>query len=223
MKLRLRLRRNDRSLVPYLALCALSAIWVGLMLRVILGTGGPSAGSAASRIGLSATVIVFFLLTPPVLVSARRLRDGSSTVLGPTALIPTAQDDGSVLMWSTDAELRMQDAFGGGVSTLSAASGRVTGMPLSEFFGDLRADSTLVDAHRLALAGERAPVEFRSEGMRFQGTVRPIHRDGGIVGVAGIAMDAMTRPDERTIVLEPASERLIDLVDAEAEILLGLA
>lgn len=100
----------------------------------------------------------------------------------------------SVFAWTTDGELRITSVSGGGLAMLGIGSPEeIVGQRLDEFLA-ARSDSTPLEAHRTALAGD--PTCFTEEWRRwvFDVQVEPL-RDahGDIVGTAGLALDVTKR------------------------------
>jgi two-component system sensor histidine kinase UhpB len=88
-----------------------------------------------------------------------------------------------VLLWSTDAHLRVTSRRGGSLADLGV-------MPSSGEGADPTEAARAVAAHRAALLGNPTAYEISARGRTFRARVEPL-RDaaGAICGVAGVAFD----------------------------------
>jgi len=121
------------------------------------------------------------------------------------------------VVWTTDLQLRMTGSMGGGLPALGLPSDGVEGMPLAEFFQDVRPDSKLIQSHRRALAGETASCALPSLRGWFRGVLQPLREDGEVVGVVGLAVEEIPPvPMASRLILTDDGVRL-DLSDAETE------
>jgi hypothetical protein len=203
--------RIDPSLRRYAVLCVGAVAWVGVMLRLALGTAVPGSNGEATKVAVAVAAVLLLVLALPVLF--RFGRDGRREAAGhPHSRPPSLLEDDSVVMWTTDRLLRVMDAAGGGLGSRGLADGEVDGMPLAEFFEDLRPDSGLVSAHRRALAGERVSCSFRMARAWFQGVVQPLLREGRTVGVIGLATEEVVGTWRGV-----GSEKVIDLTNVQED------
>jgi len=206
---------KDRSLRRYVLLSFGAVVWVGVMLRLGLGASVPGADGEATKVAILVAAILLWVLALPMLFRAGR--DGRREAIKAHrshSRLPSDLGDSSTVMWTTDGLLRLMHAMGGGLGPMGLASGRVDGMPLAEFFKDLRPDSSLVTAHRRALGGETVSCAFNCERTRFGGVVHPLRRDGRIVGVVGVATEQAVGSPRR---VEAGTPRVIDLTNFEEE------
>jgi PAS domain S-box-containing protein len=114
-----------------------------------------------------------------------------------------------VLLWSTDAELRITSRRGGGlalagVGSLPSTEGEVVGV----FVDDPAQVARAVAAHRAALAGNPTAYEITLRNRTFSARVEPLRdsRDK-VCGVAGVAFDITDRRLAENAVRE-SEERL---------------
>jgi signal transduction histidine kinase len=99
-----------------------------------------------------------------------------------------------VVVWSTDADLRVCSAAGAGLATLGLGATEVVGISLRERLAAFDPQGTLVNAHTRAFAGESLQVEARWREREYQLHLEPNHDDSGkIIGVVGVAIDMSER------------------------------
>ncbi|HEV8608976.1 MAG TPA: PAS domain S-box protein [Thermoanaerobaculia bacterium] len=99
-----------------------------------------------------------------------------------------AFDQMGAVLWTTDCELRLTSAHGAGLQSLGPHPEDVVGTPIADYF--FSPNSTEVEAHRRALAGEHAKYEMIRGGRAFQVHVDPLRdEEATVVGVIGIAVD----------------------------------
>lgn len=98
-----------------------------------------------------------------------------------------------VVLWSTDAELRITSSRGGGLAAFGLAPGAGHGQPVQDYV-DPAAVAPVLAAHRAALRGESAAYDTTYQGRFFSARVEPlVTADGSIAGVVGFAFDVTDR------------------------------
>ena len=95
-----------------------------------------------------------------------------------------------VLLWSTDAQLRVTSRRGGGLSLLGSGSAPDEGVFVGRAIENPAEAGRALAAHRAALLGNPTAYEVSVRGRTFSARVEPL-RDaaGAIGGVAGVAFD----------------------------------
>ncbi|MCI4371057.1 MAG: PAS domain-containing protein, partial [Thermoplasmata archaeon] len=98
-----------------------------------------------------------------------------------------------VLLWSTDKELRVTSATGGGLRALEfPALGK--GLTLFEYFHIPDADMEPIASHRRALTGESVATQIEWQGRTFDVHIEPLRApDRTIIGTIGMAFDVTER------------------------------
>lgn len=100
----------------------------------------------------------------------------------------------SVLLWSTDRELRVTSAMGGGFRTLEAAHPGERGLTLFDYFDAPDEADEPIASHRRALAGETVATQIEWRGRTFEVRVEPLRSpDGAIAGTIGVGFDVSER------------------------------
>lgn len=95
-----------------------------------------------------------------------------------------------VLLWSTDAELRVTSRRGGGLSLLGPSPVPEGGLPVGQAAQNTAEASRAIEAHRAALLGTPTAYEINFRGHTFSARVEPLRNArGAISGVAGVAFD----------------------------------
>jgi PAS domain S-box-containing protein len=97
------------------------------------------------------------------------------------------------VLWATDEELRITSAEGAALRALGIDAPAIVGSTVTSL---VKPGTQADDAHQRALAGETVSygVTFRSR--EFAATVGPLLDDaGGLVGVAGVALDVTAQRD----------------------------
>ena len=99
-----------------------------------------------------------------------------------------------VLVWSTDKELRVTSAMGGGFRTLDTARSGERGLTLFEYFNIPDDDLEPIASHRRALAGEGVATQIDWQGRTYDVHIEPLRSpEGPILGTIGVAFDVSER------------------------------
>lgn len=104
-----------------------------------------------------------------------------------------------ILLWSTDRELRVTSALGGGLRGLDTARSTERGLSLFEYFNAPNGDREPIASHRRALAGESVATQMEWQGRTYDVHIEPLRSpDGKIQGTIGVALDVSDRLRTRT-------------------------
>jgi signal transduction histidine kinase len=99
-----------------------------------------------------------------------------------------------VLLWSTDRELRVTSALGGGFRGLDTARSGERGLSLFEYFDAPDADREPIASHRRALDGESVSAQMEWQGRTYDVHIEPLRSsEGKVVGTLGVALDVSDR------------------------------
>src|SRR5207247_9197306 len=99
-----------------------------------------------------------------------------------------------VLVWSTDKELRVTSAMGGGFRTLDTARSGERGLTLFEYFNIPDDDLEPIASHRRALAGEGVATQIDWQGRTYDVHIEPLRSpEGAILGTIVVAFDVSER------------------------------
>jgi len=99
-----------------------------------------------------------------------------------------------VLLWSTDKELRVTSAMGGGFRTLDTSRSGERGLTLFEYFSIPDDDLEPIASHRRALAGEGVATQIDWQGRTYDVHIEPLRSpEGAILGTIGVAFDVSER------------------------------
>jgi len=99
-----------------------------------------------------------------------------------------------VLVWSTDKELRVTSAMGGGFRTLDTVRSGERGLTLFEYFNIPDDDLEPIASHRRALAGEGVATQIDWQGRTYDVHIEPLRSpEGAILGTIGVAFDVSER------------------------------
>jgi len=99
-----------------------------------------------------------------------------------------------VLLWSTDRDLRVTSAMGGGFRTLDTSRSRERGLTLFEYFNIPDDDLEPIASHRRALAGEGVATQIDWQGRTYDVHLEPLRSpEGAILGTIGVAFDVSER------------------------------
>lgn len=97
-----------------------------------------------------------------------------------------------VVVWSTDAELKVKALGGAGLPSLGVTPEAAIGFALPEAFsrGKMRQVTSVIEAHRQALQGHSVQLAGGYREREYQVFVEPLLADDGtVVGCAGAAVD----------------------------------
>jgi diguanylate cyclase (GGDEF)-like protein/PAS domain S-box-containing protein len=109
------------------------------------------------------------------------------------------------VIWSTDVELRVTSSLGGGLQPLHHAAQEIVDLALADYFEVNDSFDALVAAHRRALSGEAADVDFEWRGRTFQAHLEPLREKSGLVrGTVAVALD-VTGPRQAEQMLSHAA------------------
>jgi len=99
-----------------------------------------------------------------------------------------------VLLWSTDKELRVTSAMGGGFRSLDTSRGQERGLTLFEYFNIPDEDLEPIASHRRALAGESVATQIEWQGHTFEVHIEPLRSpEGEAIGTIGVGFDVSER------------------------------
>src|SRR5881396_74632 len=99
-----------------------------------------------------------------------------------------------VLLWSTDGDLHVTSAMGGGFRTLDTSRSRERGLPLFDYFSVRDEDVEPIASHRRALGGERVATQIEWQGRTYDVHIEPLRSsEGAIIGTLGVAFDVSER------------------------------
>jgi signal transduction histidine kinase len=102
-----------------------------------------------------------------------------------------------VIVWSTDAALRVASITGAGLSALGLRASELVSVSLREQLSAVDPEGVVLDAHVRALAGDSLQVEARWREREYQLHLEPRHDDAGaIIGVVGVALDVSDRSQQ---------------------------
>jgi PAS domain S-box-containing protein len=99
-----------------------------------------------------------------------------------------------LVVWSTDAQLRLTSLLGSGLEAFKLRPDQLLGVGLEEVLDQKPQAGTILEAHRRALAGETVTYEIEALGRTYQAALEPLREDGGPpTGCMGIALDVTQR------------------------------
>ncbi|MGI0149731.1 MAG: PAS domain-containing protein, partial [Thermoplasmata archaeon] len=99
-----------------------------------------------------------------------------------------------VLLWSTDKELRVTSAMGGGFRSLDTSRSEERGLTLHEYFSVPDEDLESIASHRRALAGESVTTQIEWQGRSYDVHIEPLRSaEGSVLGTIGVAFDVSER------------------------------
>ena len=99
-----------------------------------------------------------------------------------------------ILLWSTDKELRVTSAMGGGFRSLDTSRGQERGLTLFEYFHVPDEDLEPIASHRRALAGESVATQIEWQGHTYEVHIEPLRSpEGEVIGTIGVGFDVSER------------------------------
>jgi len=99
-----------------------------------------------------------------------------------------------ILLWTTDADLRVTSATGAGLVRLEALRDMPRGLTLYEYFNTRDRDVEPIASHLRALAGESVASEVEWLGRVYELHVEPLRSaDGTVTGSIGVAFEVTER------------------------------
>ncbi len=113
------------------------------------------------------------------------------------------------VVWTTDLDLRVTSRSGAGANSDEILPERSVGASLVDQYQKQLVGPDSLAAHSRALGGETVSYQIRSGGRVYDAQVKPLHDDGTVVGVVGIALDVTVREKA----LEDASRSRRELED----------
>ncbi|HEV2672457.1 MAG TPA: PAS domain-containing protein [Gemmatimonadales bacterium] len=113
-----------------------------------------------------------------------------------------------ILLWSTDANLRVTFLRGGGLALMREATTSNDDLHVGDRLEDPVVARRAMEAHTAALAGAATSYEIVYRGRTFSAQVEPLRDpDGRIVGIVGVGFDITTRRAAE-VALRQSEERL---------------
>ena len=98
------------------------------------------------------------------------------------------------VLWTTDANLRIDSAVGAGLEALGFHPREAAGLSVMDFFSTKDTGAPPIAAHRKALEGHAVAYELTWKDRKFESHVQPLrYGDGAIQGVVGVALDVTER------------------------------
>jgi len=99
-----------------------------------------------------------------------------------------------VLLWSTDKDLRVTSAMGGGFRSLDTSRSAERGLTLHEYFSVPDEDLEPIASHRRALDGESVTTQIEWRGRSYDVHIEPLRSaERAVVGTIGVAFDVSDR------------------------------
>src|SRR5213592_1054080 len=83
-----------------------------------------------------------------------------------------------VLLWSTDGDLHVTSAMGGGFRTLDTSRSQERGLTLFDYFSVRDEDVEPIASHRRALGGERVATQIEWQGRTYDVHIEPLRSSG---------------------------------------------
>jgi diguanylate cyclase (GGDEF)-like protein len=94
------------------------------------------------------------------------------------------------VVWTTDLELHVTSSLGAGLEAVRLSPRELADIPLAEHFDANSSYEAVLSAHRRAVSGDPADVEFDWRGRTFQAHLEPLRAAGGVLtGTVGVALD----------------------------------
>jgi PAS domain S-box-containing protein len=122
-----------------------------------------------------------------------------------------------VLLWSTDADLRVTSRLGGGFVSLEPTVGATEGWRVGDNVENPAEAVRAVAAHQAALRGEPTTYEITVRGRTVSARVEPLRKPGGrIAGVVGMAFD-VTERHRAEAALRESETRLRTIIETEPD------
>jgi signal transduction histidine kinase len=95
-----------------------------------------------------------------------------------------------ILVWSTDRNLHVTSAMGGGFRGLDTSRSGERGLSLFEYFNVGDEDVEPIASHRRALDGESVATKIEWQGRTYDVRIEPLRSpEGAILGTFGVAFD----------------------------------
>lgn len=144
-----------------------------------------------------------------------------SLITGPPGLDPEQLGEMlnhlPVLLWATDADLRVTSRLGGGLVSLEPTVGATEGWRVGDNVENPAEAVRAVAAHQAALRGEPTTYEITVRGRTFSARVEPLRKPGGrIGGVVGMAFD-VTERHRAEAALRESETRLRTIIETEPD------
>ncbi len=148
------------------------------------------------------------------LTERRRAEDDLRTVMERLHLV---LGQVPALLWTTDAELRIDSASGSGLDAIGVAAADVLGRSVREL---TEGHHDLLAGHEQALRGEPREYELLVRTRTLRARVEPLRdRDGRIVGTIGVGFD-ITEHERATAALRASEELFRAVFDRAGDALL---
>lgn len=112
-----------------------------------------------------------------------------------------------ILVWSTDRNLQVTSAMGGGFRDLDTSRSLERGLTLFDYFDVHEEDREPIASHRRALDGRSVSAQLEWRGRTYDVHIEPLwSAEGAIVGTTGVALDVTEQ--RRAEVAQRESRRL---------------
>jgi PAS domain-containing protein len=79
-----------------------------------------------------------------------------------------------LVLWATDARLRLTSLEGAGLEAVKLRPDEVLGLSLEEVVAQEPQASAILEAHRRARAGERVSYQVEARGCRYRAALQPL-------------------------------------------------
>lgn len=149
--------------------------------------------------GWAFIIVTSLLLYGLILHALRQQRRFDEGMSKSTAQLDLLLRQMPAIVWTTDADLRMTSAIGGGLAKAGAAINESVGRHLGELIEDLPDKEEVLSLARAVLNGEEKTYQTDRHGRYYDTTMVPLRADSGEVrGILALAVDVTpTKEAER--------------------------